>query len=165
MRLRWWITLVGIVILAPPLAASAASALRDAARTSKAVPFVTLSSGGSTKHPRRNRLYLARSLAATYAWSQWLSADARKALRRVDFDRYGVVAAFHLQKSTGLRITRIARASNRLGLWLAVPKPSQPDPTALTSAAYHVVKVKRRYLRNVSRLAVSGVTVYSPPLR
>ncbi len=156
-RLRW-IAVIGVVILALPFAREAS----PATSASRAVPFVTVSSGGSTKHPRRNRLYLARSLAATYSWSQWLSADARKALRGVDFDRYGVVAAFHLQKSTGLRITRIARASNRLGLWLAVPKSSAPDPTALTLGAYHVVKVKRRYLRHVSRLAVSGVTVYWP---
>ena len=152
-----WITVVGMVILALPFAPGAS----PATSSSKAVSFITVASGASTKHPPRNRLYLARNLAVTAAWSQWLSADAREALRGVDFDRYGVIAAFRLQKSTGLRITRIARAANGLGLWLAVPKPPAPSKTALTLGAYHVVKVRRRYLRNVSRLAVSRVTVWT----
>jgi hypothetical protein len=154
-----WITVIGVVILALPFTRAAS----PATSTSKTVPFITVSSGASTKHPPRNRLYLARSLSATAAWSQWLSADARKALREVDFDRYGVVAAFRLQKSTGLRIVRIARAANKLGLWLAVPKPPAPGKTALTLGAYHIVKVQRRYLRNVSRLTVSRVTVWTGP--
>ncbi len=162
MRLRWT-AVVGVLILALPIAADASSARRDTSSTGKAVPFITVSSGASTRHPRRNRLYLARSLAATRPWSRWLSADARNALRAVDFARYGVVAAFRLQKSTGLRITRIAQSPNTLGLWLAVPRPTAPDPTALTLGAYHVVKVKRRYLRNVARLVVSGVKAWIGP--
>jgi hypothetical protein len=151
------------VILALPLAAGASSARRDTTSAGKTVPFITVSSGASTKHPPRNRLFLARSLAATKAWSRWLTADGRNALRAVDFDRYRVVAAFRLQKSSGLRITRIARARETLGLWLAVPKPPAPDPKALTLGAFHVVKAQRRYLRNVSRLVVSGVTVWIGP--
>ncbi len=162
MRLSW-IAAVGILILALPLGAGASSAQRDTTSTGKAVPFITVASGGSTKHPPRNRLYLARNLSATRAWGRWLTADARNALRAVDFDRYGVVAAFRLQKSTGLRITRITRDRTTLGLRLAVPKPPAPDPKALTLGAYHVVKVQRRYLRNVSRLIVRGVTVWTGP--
>jgi hypothetical protein len=158
-----WIAAFGVLILALPLAAEVSSARRDTTSTGKAVPFITVSSGASTKHPPRNRLHLARSLSATRPWNRWLTADGRNALRAVDFDRYGVVAAFRLQKSTGLGITRIARARKTLGLWLAVPKPAAPDPKALTLGAYHVVKVQRRYLRNVSRLVVSGVTVWTGP--
>jgi hypothetical protein len=123
------------------------------------VPFTTVAGGASTHHPRQIRVFLARSLAATKAWSGWLTPDARKALRGVDFARYGVVVVFRLQKSTGMRITRIALASHTLGLWLAVPKPPPPDPTIVTVGDHHLVAIERRYLRSVSRLVVRAVTV------
>jgi hypothetical protein len=69
------------------------------------------------------------------------------------------VVAFRLQKSSGLKITRIARASRTLGLWLAVPKPPPANPTTLTVGAYHLVGIERSYLPGVSRLVVRGVTV------
>jgi hypothetical protein len=123
------------------------------------VPFTTVGAGASSHYPRRNRVYLARSFAATKAWSGWLTPDARIALRGVNFARYGVVVVFRLQKSTGMRITRIALASPTLGLLLAAAKPPPPDPTIVTLGAYHLVKLDRRYLRGVSRLVVRAVTV------
>jgi hypothetical protein len=147
--------------LALPFAAPAATARhgKPSSAGKELVPFTTVSAGASTQHPRRNRVFLARSLAATKAWSGWLTPHARKALRGVNFARYGVVVVFRLQKSTGVKITRIALASRTLGLWLAVPKPPPPDPTIVTLGAYHVVAMERRYLRGVSRLVVRAVTV------
>jgi hypothetical protein len=84
---------------------------------------------------------------------------ARNALGNLNFDRYGVIAVFRLQKSTGLRITRIERASHTLALWLTVPKPPPPDPSVVTLGAYHVVAVERRDLREVSQVVVRAVTV------
>jgi hypothetical protein len=142
------------------LAAASTSARPDTASSSrKVVPFVTVSAGASTQHPRSNRVVLGHSLAATKAWWRWLSPGARKALRGLNFDRYGVVVAFRLQKSTGLKITRIARASHTLGLWLAVPKRPPPDPSTLTVGAYHLVAIERSHLRGLSRLVVRSVTV------
>ncbi|HUK96000.1 MAG TPA: hypothetical protein VLU96_13230 [Gaiellaceae bacterium] len=151
---------VGILTLVLPPTAAAAPSRPDKTSASRTqnVPFVTLASGGSTRHPRRNRVSLARSLAATKAWGRWLSADARKALDKVDFRRYGVVAAFHLQQSTGLRIRRIARASHTLGLWLDVFSAA-PQPTRVTFGAYQLVTIQKTYLRTVSRLAVRSVRV------
>jgi hypothetical protein len=156
-----WITVVGTAILALPLAATAAPARHDNASSARTqtVPFATVAGGATTHHPRRNRVFLARSLAATGAWRRWLSPHARNALRKVDFDRYGVVVVFRLQKGTGLKITRIELASHTLGLRLTVPKPSAPDPTAVTLGAYHLVAVERRDLRDVLRLVVRAVTV------
>jgi hypothetical protein len=61
------------------------------------VPFVTVSAGANTQHPRSNRAFFGHSLAATKAWWRWLSPGARKALRGLNFDSYGVVVAFRLQ--------------------------------------------------------------------
>jgi hypothetical protein len=155
------ITFGGFLILALPFAAHAA--LTQHAKASMApnglVPFTTVSAGASTRHPRRNRVFLARSLAATRAWSGWLTPHARKALHAVNFARYGVVVVFRLRKSTGVRITRIARASRTFGLWLAVPRPPPPNPTRATLGAYHLVALERRFLRGVSRLVVRAVIV------
>jgi hypothetical protein len=153
------LTLVGVLALALFAAASTPARPDTASSLEKVVPFVTVSAGASTQHPRRNRVFVGRSLAATKGWWRWLSPGARKALRALNFDRYGVVVAFRLQKGTGLKITRIARASHTLGLWLAVPKPPPPDPTTLTVGAYHLVAIERSYLRGVSRLVVRAVTV------
>jgi len=77
----------------------------------------------------------------------------------LNFDHYGVIAVFRMQKSTGLKITRIERASHTLALRLTVPKPPPPDPSLVTLGAYHVVAVKRRDLRDVSHVFVRAVTV------
>ena len=154
-----FLTLVGVLTLALLAATSTPARPGTASSPRKVVPFVTVSAGASTQHPGSNRALLGRSLAATKAWSRWLSPGARKALRRLNFNRYGVVVAFRLQKSTGLKITRIARASHSLGLWLAVPKRPPPDPTALTVGAYHLVAIERSHLRGVSRLVVRAVSV------
>jgi hypothetical protein len=156
-----WIAVAGPAILAFPLAATAAPARHDNASSARTqtVPFITVAGGATTHHPRRNRVLLARSLAATEAWRRWLSPHARTALRKVDFDRYGVVVVFRLQKSTGLKITRIELASHTLGLRLTVPKPPPPDPTLVTLGAYHLVAIKRRDLREAERLVVRAVTV------
>jgi hypothetical protein len=141
-------------------AAASTPARPDTASSSrKVVPFVTVSAGASTQHPRSNRVFLGRRLAATKGWWRWLGPGARKALRGLNFDRYSVLVAFRLQKSSGLKITRIVRASRTLGLWLAVPKRPPPDPTTLTVGAYHLVGIERSYLRGVSRLVVRAVTV------
>jgi hypothetical protein len=153
------LTLVGVLTLALFAAASTPARPDTALWSRKVVPFVTVSAGASTQHPRRNGIFLGRSLAATKGWWRWLSPGARKALRGLNFDRYGVLVAFRLQKSTGLQVTRIARASHALGLWLAVPKPPPPNPTTVTVGAYHLVAIERSYLRGVSRLVVRGVTV------
>jgi hypothetical protein len=153
------LTLVGVVTLALFAAASTPARPDTASSSGRVVPFVTVSAGASTQHPRRNRVFVGRSLAATKGWWRWLSPGARKAIRGLNFDRYGVVLAFRLRKGTGLKITRIARASHTLGLWLAVPKPPPPDPTTLTVGAYHLVAIERSYLRGVSRLVVRAVTV------
>ena len=154
-----FLTLVGVLTLALLAATSTPARPGTASSPRKVVPFVTVSAGASTRHPRRNRVFLGRSLAATKGWWRWLSPGARKALRGLNFDRYGVVVAFRLQKSTGLKITRITRTSHRLGLWLAVPKPPPPNPTTVTVGAYHLVAIERSYLRGVSRLVVRAVTV------
>jgi hypothetical protein len=148
-------TVVQTLLLALVFAATAAVAQPAA----KGVPFISVSAGARTEHPRRNHLYLARSLAATESWQRWLTPHARRELRHVNFRRYGVVVALRLQRSGGLRITRLVRASQTLSVRLAVAKPPAPDPTILTLGAYHVVAIQRRYLRGVSRLVVSGVTV------
>jgi hypothetical protein len=153
------LTLVGVLTMALFAAASTPARPDTASASRKVVPFVTVSAGASTQHPRSNRVFIGRSLAATKGWWRWLSPGARKALRGLNFDRYGVVVAFRLQKSSGLKITRIARASRTLGLWLAVPKHPPPDPTTLTVGAYHLVGIERSYLRGVSRLVVRAVTV------
>lgn len=156
---RTSLTLVAVLTMALFAAASTPARPDTASASRKVVPFVTVSAGARTQHPRTNRVFLGRSLAATKGWWRWLSPAARKALRGLNFDRYGVVVAFRLQKSSGLRITRIARASHTLGLWLAVPKPPPPDPTTLTVGAYHLVGIERGYMRGVSRLVVRAVTV------
>ena len=148
-------TVVQTLLLALVFAATAAVAQPAA----KGVPFVSVSAGARTEHPRRNHLYLARSLAGTESWQRWLTPDARRDVRHVNFRRYGVVVALRLQQSSGLRITRLVRASQTLSVRLAVAKSPAPDPTILTLGAYHVVAIQRRYLRGVSRLVVSGVTV------
>jgi hypothetical protein len=148
-------TVVQTLLLALVFAATAAVAQPAA----KGVPFVSVSAGARTEHPRRNHLYLARSLAATESWQRWLTPDARRDVRHVNFRRYGVVVALRLQRSGGLRITRLVRASQTLSVRLAVAKPPAPDPTILTLGAYHVVAIQRRYLQGVSRLVVSGVAV------
>lgn len=148
-------TVVQTVLLA--LAFAAATAVAQPA--AKGVPFVSISAGARTEHPRRNHLYLARSLAATESWQRWLAPNARKAVRHVNFQRYGVVVALRLQRSSGLRITRLVRASQTLRLRLAVTKPPAPDPTILTLGAYDVVAIQKKYLHGVFRLMVSGVTV------
>jgi hypothetical protein len=84
---------------------------------------------------------------------------ARNALRNLKFDRYGLIAVFRLQKSTGLKITRIERASHKLALRLTVPNPPPPDPSLVTLGAYHVVAVRRRDLRDVSQVFVRAVIV------
>lgn len=149
-----WATVIGAVILALPVAATAAPSQHVSS-----VPFVTVAGGGNTDHPRRNRVFLARSLAATDPWRRWLSVRARNALRNLNFDHYGVIAVFRMQKSTGLKITRIERASHTLALRLTVPRPPPPDPSLVTLGAYHVVAVKRRDLRDVSHVFVRAVTV------
>jgi len=156
---RTSLTLVGVLILALLAAVSIRARPDTASSSRKIVPFVTVSAGASTQHPRSNRVFLGRSLAATKGWWGWLSPGARKALRGLNFDRYGVVVAFRLQKGTGLKITRIARASHTLGLWLAVPKRPPPNPTTLTVGAYHLVAIERSHLRGVSRIVVRAVTV------
>jgi hypothetical protein len=153
-----YLALVGALTLALFSAASTPARPNTTSSSRKVVPFVTVSTGASTEHPRRNRAFLARSFGATKAWSGWLTPQARKALGGVNFARYGVAVVFHLQKSTGVKITRIARTSDTLGLWLAVRKPP-PDPTSLTLGAYHLVAIERSYLRGVSRLVVRAVTV------
>ena len=153
------LTLVAVLTMALFAAASTPARPDTGSASRKVVPFVTVSAGASTQHPRSNRVFLGRSLAATKGWWRWLSPGARKALRGLNFDRYGLVVAFRLQKSSGLKITRIARASRTLGLWLAVPKGPPPDPTTLTVGAYHLVGIERSYLRGVSRLVMRAVTV------
>jgi hypothetical protein len=153
------LTLVGVLTLGLLAAASTPARADTASSSRKVVPFVTVAAGASTQHPRSNRVFLGRSLPATKAWWRWLGPGARKALRGLNFDRYGVVVAFRLQKNTGLKITRIARASHTLGLWLAVPKRPPPDPTTLTVGAYHLIAIERSHLRGVSRLLVRAVTV------
>ena len=148
-------TVVQTLLLALAFAATAAVAQPGA----RGVPFVSVSTGARTEHPRRNHLYLARSLVATESWQRWLTPDARRAVRHVNFQRYGVVVALRLQPSSGLRITRLVGASQTLRVWLAVAKPPAPDPTILTLGAYHVVAIQKKYLQGVSRLVVSGVTV------
>jgi hypothetical protein len=156
---RTSLTLLGVLTLALFAAASTPARPDTASSSRKVVPFITVSAGASTRHPRRNRVFLGRSLAATKGWWRWLSPGARTALRGLNFDRYGVVVAFRLQKRTGLKITRIARISHTLGLWLAVPKSPPPDPTTVTVGAYHLVAIERSYLSSVSRLVVLAVTV------
>ena len=151
------VTAAGVLILALPFAGSTATTRDEAGK--EPVPFTTVSAGASTHHPRRNGVFLARSLAATKTWSGWVTPQARKALRRVNLARYGVVVVFRLQKSTGVKITRIALSSRTLGLWLVIPKLPPPDPTIVTLGAYDLVAVERRYLRNVSGLVVRAVTV------
>jgi hypothetical protein len=153
------LTLVAVFIMALFAAAPIPARPHTGSASRKVVPFVTVFAGASTHHPRSNRVLLGRSLAATKGWWRWLTPGARKALRALDFDRYGLVIALRLQKSSGLRITRIARASQTLGLWLAIPKRLPPDPTTLTVGAYHLVRIERSYLRGVSRLVVRAVTV------
>jgi hypothetical protein len=153
------LTLVGVITLALFAAASTPARPDTASSSGKVVPFVTVSAGASTQHSHRNRLFVARSLAATKAWSGWLTPQAREALRGVNFARYGVVVVFRLQRSSGVKITRIALTSRTLGLWLAVPKRPPPDPTTVTLGAYHLVAVRRTYLRGVSRLVVRAVIV------
>jgi len=149
-------TVVQTLLLALVFAATAAVA-QPAAKG--VVPFVSVSAGARTEHPRRNHLFLARSLAATESWQRWLTPDARRDVRQVNFRRYGVVVALRLQRSSGLRITRLVRASQTLSVRLAVAKPPAPDPTILTLGAYHVVAIQKKYLQGVSRLVVSGVAV------
>ena len=150
-------TVVQILLLVLAFAATVAVAQPAA----KGVPFVSVSAGARTEHPRRNHLYLARSLVATESWQRWLSPDARRDVRHVNFQRYGIVVALRLQRSSGPRITRLVRASasQTLSVRLAVAKPPAPDPTILILGAYHVVAIQRKYLQGVSRLVVSGVTV------
>lgn len=113
-------TVVQTLLLALAFAATAAVAQPAA----KGVPFVSVSAGARTEHPGRNPLYLARSLAATESWQRWLSPDARRDVRHVNFQRYGVVVALRLQRSSGLRITRLVRASQTLSVRLAVRETS-----------------------------------------
>jgi len=148
-------TVVQTLLLALAFAASAAVAQPGA----RGVPFVTVSSGARSEHPRRNHLYLARSLAATESWLRWLTPKAQRDVRHVNFQRYGVVVVLRLQRSSGLRITRLVRASETLSVRLAVAKPPAPDPRILTLGAYQVVAIQRKYLQGVSRLVVSGVSV------
>src|SRR4026207_2111211 len=149
---RTSLPLVAVPTMALFAAASTPARPDTASASRKVVPFVTVSAGARTQHPRTNPGFLGRILAATKGWWRWLSPGARKALRGLNFDRYGVVVAFRLQKSSGLRITRIGRASHTLGLWLAVPKPPPPDPTTLTVGAYHLVGIERGYVGGAAAL-------------
>jgi hypothetical protein len=140
-----WATVIGAVILALPVAATAAPSQHVSS-----VPFVTVAGGGNTDHPRRNRVFLARSLAATDPWRRWLSVRARNALRNLNFDHYGVIAVFRMQKSTGLKITRIERASHTLALRLTVPKTPAAGPKPCHSR--RVPRRRRQTARSARRV-------------
>lgn len=149
---------VAIVVQTLLLALAFAVTASVAQPAAKGVPFISISAGARTEHPRTNHLYLARRLAATEPWQRWLTPHARRDVRHVNFQRYGVVLALRLQRSSGLRITRLVRASQTLGVRIAVAKPPAPDPTILTLGAYHVVAIQKRYLEGISRLVVTRVT-------
>lgn len=150
------IVVLAILLLALPCTATAG---RNSSSAGMPVPFTTIASGASTKHPKRNRVFLARSKAAAKAWNRWLGASARKAVGRVDFDRNGVVAVFRIQRTTGAAITRVVKSSHTLGLWLTTPKQPPPNSTLLTVGAHHLVSIDKRFLRDVTRLVVHSVTV------
>ena len=152
------LTLVGVLTMALFAAASTPARPDTASWSRRVVPFVTVSAGASTQHPRSNRVFLGRSLAATKGWWRWLSPGARKALRGLNFDRYGVVVAFRLQKQ------RPQDHADRSGLTHARPLAGCPEgPTARPDHPHrgrdHLVGIERSYLRGVSRLVVRGVTV------
>jgi hypothetical protein len=149
--------LLGLLALMLPLAVSAAPARRYGGFSvrKEVVPFIDLLAGASTNHPPRNRLYLARSPADVQRWSQWIGPEAAGDLATVDFRRYGLLAVFRLQQSTGMQISRIVRIAPTLALWLTVAaSPRPPNPTLLTVGAFHVVEIEKPYLAGVKRLVV-----------
>jgi hypothetical protein len=150
------LALLGLLVLMLPLVASAAPFRRDEASSARkeVVPFTDLLAGASTNHPPRNRLYLARGPAAVQRWSHWIGPEAAADLGSVDFRRYGLLAVFRLQQSTGMQISRVVRIAPTLALWLTVPASPPPNPQLVTVGAFHVVEIEKPYLSGVKRLVV-----------
>ena len=95
-------------------------------------------------------------------WSRWLTADARERAPRRQLQSLWSHRrlppseehrpADHADRTCAKRARSLAGRSEA--------SCARPE-TALTLGAYHVVRVQRRYLRNVSRLVVSRVTVWT----
>ncbi len=165
------------VPLAPPtdIAATTAPAITATQINEQEVdvPFETIAQGETGKEVvdtlTAMRLQLLTSNEQTQGFETLVTPQALADLRRVDFERYIVVALLQgVQTGTNYQtvIEGITRQNNRLIAHTQVSEPSSQNAvTATYNSSYHLVRIERRHIPSQDLVLVLQAQMLTPTSR
>ena len=113
-------------------------------------PWTTVAQRSNLPSPLDRHAFVAGSFGATAPFRRDLVDLDRTALRRVDYRRNAVVAAFLKAPSCGYRleIVRLDRVGRRLSVYVRLHAPRGTVNCMAITQPYHVIAVPRRVLRS-----------------